>query len=82
MVWVKILNNSNGVIAISNKINDGLLVKGIKQDLIITIHYGVKINDRPNRNKHGNTIGMAEESFHGKDGQSLGNGLLFKKIEC
>lgn len=60
IVWKKILNNSNGVIAISNKINRWLISeRGIKQDLISTIHYGVKINDRPFRIKHGNTIGMA-----------------------
>ena len=60
IVWKKILNNSNGVIAISNKINRWLISeRGIKQDLISTIYYGVKINDRPFRNKHGNTIGMA-----------------------
>ena len=60
IVWKKILNNSNGVIAISNKINRWLISeRGIKQDLISTIHYGVKINDRPFRNEHGNTIGMA-----------------------
>ena len=60
IVWKKILNNSNGVIAISNKINRWLISeRGIKQDLISTIHYGIKINDRPFRNKHGNTIGMA-----------------------
>ena len=58
--WKKILNNSNGVIAISNKINQWLISeRGIKQDLISTIHYGVKINDRLFKNKHGNTIGMA-----------------------
>ena len=60
IVWKKILNNSNGVIAISNKINRWLISeRGIKQDLVSTIYYGVKINDRPFRNKHGNTIGMA-----------------------
>ena len=60
IVWKKILNNSNGVIAISNKINRWLISeRGIKQNLISTIHYGVKINDRPFRIKHGNTIGMA-----------------------
>ena len=58
--WKKILNNSNGVIAISNKINNWLVdERSIKQDLISTIHYGVKINNRPTRNKHKNTIGMA-----------------------
>ena len=60
IVWKKILNNSNGVIAISNKINNWLVdERSIKQDLISTIHYGVKINNRPTRNKHKNTIGMA-----------------------
>ena len=60
MFWKIILNNSNGVIAISNKINRWLVKeRGINPNLISTIHYGVKIKDRPPRNKHNNTIGMA-----------------------
>jgi len=60
IIWKKILNNSNGVIAISNKINKWLVdERNIKQNIISTIHYGVKINDRAYRNKHNNTIGMA-----------------------
>ena len=60
IVWKKILNNSNGVIAISNKINKWLVdERNIKQNIITTIHYGVKINDRAYKNKHNNTIGMA-----------------------
>tara|TARA_Y100000589_G_scaffold145037_1_gene138661 strand:- start:2135 stop:3223 length:1089 start_codon:yes stop_codon:yes gene_type:complete len=60
IIWKKILNNSNGVVAISNKINRWLAEdRGINQELISTIYYGVKINDRPYRNKQNNTIGMA-----------------------
>ena len=60
IIWKKILNNSNGVIAISNKINKWLAdERGVNQNLIRTIHYGVKIKDRSPRNKHNNIIGMA-----------------------
>ena len=60
IIWKKILNNSNGVIAISSKIKRWLVdERSIKQNLISTIHYGVKIKDRSLRNKHNNTIGMA-----------------------
>ena len=60
MFWKIILNNSSGVIAISDKINRWLVKeRGINPNLISTIHYGVKIKNRPPRNKHNNIIGMA-----------------------
>ena len=69
IVWKKILNNSNGVIAISNKINRWLISdRGIKQDLISTIHYGIKINDRPFEINTVTRLVWQQESFHGKGG--------------
>ncbi len=60
IIWKKILNRSNGVIAISNKISEWLINdRDINKDLITTIHYGVKIKDRRTKNRHDNTIGMA-----------------------
>ena len=72
MFWKIILNNSNGVIAISNKINRWLVKeRGINPNLISTIHYGVKIKDRPPRINITTPLVWQQESFHGKDGTKL-----------
>ena len=59
-IWKYILNNSNGVIAISNKINNWLVVdKKINSQKIDTIHYGVEMKSRNVVEKEALTIGMA-----------------------
>ena len=59
-IWKYILNNSNGVIAISNKINSWLVVdKKINSQKIDTIHYGVEMKSRNVVEKEALTIGMA-----------------------
>ncbi len=58
--WKLILNNSDGVIAISKKIENWLTnERGIKKNKISTIHYGIKIKERNKRTKSNNVIGTA-----------------------
>ena len=60
LFWRFILNNSDGVIAISNKIHSWLLnERGINENKISTIHYGVKIKERNNKTEFKNVIGTA-----------------------
>ena len=60
LFWRFILNNSDGVIAISNKIHSWLLnERGINKNKISTIHYGVKIKERNNKTEFKNVIGTA-----------------------
>ena len=60
ILWKKILNRSNGVIAISNKINIWLKEDiGIKSEKITTIHYGIKLKKRNYKEYKNNSIGMA-----------------------
>lgn len=59
-IWNKILNKSNAVIAISDKINTWLVEdRNINKNLVTTIYYGIKINNRSSKFKPSNTIGMA-----------------------
>ena len=59
-IWKYILNNSDGVIAISNKIKNWLVVdKKINSKKIDTIHYGVEMKTRNVVEKESLTIGMA-----------------------
>ena len=54
------MNNSDGVIAISNKIHNWLLSeRGIHKNKITTIHYGVQIKERKNKTEFKNVIGTA-----------------------
>ena len=60
LFWRFILNNSDGVIAISNKIHKWLLSeRGIHKNKITTIHYGVLIKERKNKTEFKNVIGTA-----------------------
>lgn len=60
ILWKNILNRSNGVIAISDKINTWLVEdRNIRKNLVTTIHYGVKINNRTSKFINTNNIGMA-----------------------
>ena len=60
LLWRIILNNSDGVIAISDKIHNWLLNKrGIHKNKITTIHYGVQIKERINKTEFKNVIGTA-----------------------
>ena len=60
LFWRFILNNSDGVIAISNKIHNWLLSeRGINKNKITTIHYGVQIKERKNKTESKNVIGTA-----------------------
>lgn len=60
LFWRFILNNSDGVIAISNKIHNWLLSeRGIDKNKITTIHYGVQIKERNNKTEFNNVIGTA-----------------------
>ena len=59
-IWRYVLNNSSGVIAISEKIKSWLIFeKDVNPKNIKTIHYGVKINERTLKNSKNRTIGMA-----------------------
>ena len=54
------MNNSDGVIAISNKIHNWLLSeRRIHKNKITTIHYGVQIKERNNKMEFKNVIGTA-----------------------
>ena len=54
------MNRSNGVIAISNKVNRWLIEDlAIKSEKIKTIHYGIEIKNRDKKNYKNNSIGMA-----------------------
>ena len=60
LFWRFILNNSDGVIAISNKIHNWLLSeRRIHKNKITTIHYGVQIKERNNKTEFKNVIGTA-----------------------
>jgi len=59
-LWKSILNSSEGVIAISEKIKSWLIVdKAIKNENIEVIHYGVEIKKRDKKNMMNNSVGMA-----------------------
>ena len=59
-LWKYILNSSEGVIAISDKIKSWLILnKGIHKENIEVIHYGVEIKNRNKKNMMNNSIGMA-----------------------
>ena len=59
-IWKKILNDSDGIIAISNKIKIWLIDdKKINPSKINTIHYGVEIKTRNQIEKNELKIGMA-----------------------
>ena len=59
-LWKYILNRSEGVIAISEKIKSWLILnKGIDNKKIEVIHYGVEIKKRNKKNMMDNSIGMA-----------------------
>ena len=59
-LWKYILNRSEGVIAISEKIKSWLILnKGIDNKKIEVIHYGVDIKKRNKKNMMDNSIGMA-----------------------
>ena len=54
------MNSSEGVIAISEKIKSWLISdKGINNENIEVIHYGVEIKERNKKNMMNNTVGMA-----------------------
>jgi|TARA_B110000008_G_scaffold85787_1_gene87543 glycosyltransferase involved in cell wall biosynthesis len=58
--WKFILNQSDGIIAISNKISNWLIEEHkINLDLITTVHYGVELHDRDEKLSNNKTIGMA-----------------------
>ena len=58
--WRKILNQSSGVIAISDSINKWLTKHiNLEEGNVSTIHYGIKINDRNAKIHNQNVIGMA-----------------------
>ena len=60
ILWKRILNRSNGVIAISNKVNRWLIEDlAIKSEKIKTIHYVIEIKNRDKKNYKNNSIGMA-----------------------
>ncbi len=60
LFWRFILNNSDGVIAISNKIYNWLSgERGIDKNKITTIHYGVQIKERNDKTEFKNVIGTA-----------------------
>jgi glycosyltransferase involved in cell wall biosynthesis len=60
IIWKYILNHSDGVIAISNKISNWLIEeRNINSNLITTIHYGVKIRQRDKKLPNKKTVGMA-----------------------
>tara|TARA_B100001093_G_scaffold520043_1_gene612242 strand:+ start:2887 stop:3972 length:1086 start_codon:yes stop_codon:yes gene_type:complete len=59
-LWRIILNQSNGVIAISESINKWLKKDiNVNKDNISTIHYGIRIKDRNTKIYNKNVIGMA-----------------------
>lgn len=59
-LWKNILNSSEGVIAISEKIKSWLIInKGIENEKIKVIHYGVEIKKRNKKNIMNNSVGMA-----------------------
>ena len=59
-LWKYILNSSEGVIAISEKIKSWLISdKGINNENIEVIHYGVEIKERNKKNMMNNSVGMA-----------------------
>ena len=59
-LWKYVLNSSEGVIAISEKIKSWLIVdKAIKNENIEVIHYGVEIKKRDKKNIMNNSVGMA-----------------------
>jgi len=59
-LWKIVLNRSAGVIAISNRIKEWLILdRKIKSSKILTIHYGVKIKNRKVKKNVSRTIGMA-----------------------
>ncbi|RPG61812.1 MAG: glycosyltransferase [Flavobacteriaceae bacterium TMED238] len=80
-LWRKILNQSSGVIAISESINKWLTedIK-VKKDNISTIHYGIRIKDRSNKIHNQNVIGMAARILPWKGWDKvLEVGLLLKQ---
>ena len=55
-----ILNKSNGIIAISQKINNWLINnKNIDENKIVTIHYGIKIDKQIKKINNKKIVGMA-----------------------
>ena len=59
-LWRRILNQSSGVIAISDSINKWLINNiNVKKDNVSIIHYGIKIKDRSTKIYNQNVIGMA-----------------------
>jgi len=60
IVWKFFLNKADGVIAISNRIQNWLIEEmGVNKSLIETIHYGIHIKDRTSEINNSRTIGMA-----------------------
>ncbi len=58
--WKTFLKNSNGIIAISQKIKKWLINnKGINENKITKIHYGIKINKQIKKMNNKKVVGMA-----------------------
>ena len=79
-LWKYILNSSEGVIAISEKIKSWLILnKGIDNKKIEVIHYGVEIKKRNKKNMMDNSIGMAARMLPWKGWDKVLETALFLK---
>ena len=81
-LWKSILNSSEGVIAISEKIKSWLILdKGIDNENIEVIHYGVEIKNRNKKNMMNNSVGMAARMLPWKGWDKVIQTAYFLKKE-